>query len=128
MRAISACVLGVLICAGTSQAQDDNAKKILGKWEITKASGNAEKGSIIEFGKDGKMTGTIKYQGQEVKFEGTYKLDKDKLDVKLKVMDNEVEEKLTIKKLTDDALELEDKDAKTDELKKVKDTKDKKDK
>jgi uncharacterized protein (TIGR03066 family) len=125
MKAISAFVLGVLVFASTGAAQDDNDKKIVGKWEITKAGGQAEKGSIIEFGKDGKLSGTIKFQGQDVTFSGKYKLAKDKLDLNLKVGDMEVDESLTVKKLTDDTMELEDKDKKVDELKKVKDKKDK---
>lgn len=123
MKKFSALMLGVLVLAGTSRAQDDNAKKIVGKWEITKAAGGAPVGSIIEFTKDGKMSAAIKIEGMEIKLEGTYKLEKDKLEVKLKTPDMTIEETLTIKKLTDDAMELEDKDKKTDELKKVKDKK-----
>lgn len=126
MRKLSALVLGVLVLSGTASAQDDNAKKIVGKWEITKAAGGAPAGSIIEFTKDGKMSALIKMDGNEIKLDGTYKLEKEKLSVSLKLPDGgTIDEALTIKKLTDDAMELEDKDKKIDELKKVKEKKEK---
>ena len=125
MKKFSALVLGVLILSGSATAQDDNAKKIVGKWEITKAGGGAPVGSVIEFTKDGKMNAVIKLEGMEIKMDGTYKLEKEKLSVTLKTPDMTVEETLTIKKLTDEAMELEDKDKKIDELKKVKDKKEK---
>jgi uncharacterized protein (TIGR03066 family) len=119
MKKLTALVLGVLVLAGTATAQDDTAKKIVGKWEITKAGGQAEAGSVIEFAKDGKLTATVKVQGTDIKGEGTYKLDKDKLAIKLKIGDTDVEETLTVKEVTDKVLKLEDKDKKVDELKKL---------
>ena len=119
MKKLTALVLGVLVLAGTATAQDDYAKKIVGKWEMTKAGGQAGVGSVIEFGKDNKLSGSIKIGEESVKFDGSYKLDKEKVTVKLKVMDTEVEETLTIKELTDKVLKLEDKDKKVDELKKL---------
>ena len=56
----------------------------------------------------------------EVKLDGTYKVEKDKLTVKIKIGDQNIEETATIKKLTDDALEIEDKDKKVDVFKKKK--------
>jgi len=122
MKSLCAAALGVavLVFAGTAQAQDDNAKKIVGSWELTKAGGDLPVGSIVEFTKDGKLTAVVKADGQEIKFEGTFKVEKEKLIVKLKVGDQNVEETVTIKKLTEDALELEDKDKKTDTFKKKK--------
>ena len=125
MKKLSALVLGVLVLAGSATAQDDNAKKIVGKWEITKAGGGAPVGTIIEFTKDNKVAATIKNEGMEIKLDGTYKIDKDKIELKLKAGDMNIDETLTIKKLTEDVLELEDKDKKIDELKKVKEKKEK---
>ena len=51
---------------------------------------------------------------------GTYKVEKDKLTVKIKLGEQNIEETATIKKLTDDALETEDKDKKVDVFKKKK--------
>ena len=110
----------LIVCAGTAQGQDDNAKKIVGMWEITKAGGDLPAGTTIEFTKDGKLNAVIKADGMEVKLDGTYKVEKDKLTVKIKVADQNIEETATIKKLTDDALEIEDKDKKVDVFKKKK--------
>ena len=39
MKAVFAAVLGVavVVSAGSARAQDDNAKKIVGVWEVTKS-------------------------------------------------------------------------------------------
>jgi uncharacterized protein (TIGR03066 family) len=125
MKKLAALVLGVLVLAGSATAQDDNDKKIVGKWEITKAGGGAPVGSVIEFTKDGKLGGSVKLNDKELKLEGTYKVTKDKLELKIKVDGMDHDETLTIKKLTDEVMELKDKDDKIDELKKVKDKKEK---
>jgi uncharacterized protein (TIGR03066 family) len=122
MKSVFAGLLGValVVCAGTAQGQADNAKKIVGAWELAKAGGELPAGSIIEFTQDGKLKATIKADGMELKLDGTYKVEKDKLTVKIKVGDQTMEETATIKKLTDDALEIEDKDKKVDVFKKKK--------
>jgi uncharacterized protein (TIGR03066 family) len=128
MRTICAIALGVCVVAfaGTARAQDDNAKKIVGTWVVEKSGGDLPAGSSIEFTKDGKLNAAVKLEGMEIKLQGTYKLDKDKLTVKVKVEGmGEIEETATIKKLTDDTLELEDKDKKVDVFKKKKEKKDK---
>jgi uncharacterized protein (TIGR03066 family) len=99
---------------------DDFPKLIVAKWEISKAGGEAPAGTVLEFSKDNNVTVVMKMDGKEVEFKGTYKLDKDKLTVKMKYGEVEGEEKLTIKKLTDDAMELEDMKGGVDVLKKKK--------
>jgi len=120
MNRLFALALGglIVLTAGFATAQDDNAKKIVGKWEITKSGSDLPTGSTVDFAKDGKLTAVIK--GEDTKLEGTYKVEKDKLTVKLKVADQTIEETVTITKLTDDELELKDKDAKVDVFKKSK--------
>jgi uncharacterized protein (TIGR03066 family) len=122
MKALCAAVLGVcvVVSAGSARPDDDNAKKIIGVWEVTKSSGDLPAGTTIEFTKDGKLMAVIKADGQEVKLDGTYKVEKDKLTVKVKIGDQSLEETATIKKLTDEALEIEDKDKKVDVFKKKK--------
>jgi uncharacterized protein (TIGR03066 family) len=122
MKGVFAGLLGVVmvVVAGTAQAQDDNAKKIVGIWEVAKAGGDLPAGSTIEFTNDGKLNAVVKVEGMEVKLDGTYKVEKEKLTVKIKVADQNIEETATIKKLTDDALEIEDKDKKVDVFKKKK--------
>jgi uncharacterized protein (TIGR03066 family) len=122
MKAVLAGLLGVVMVgfATMAQAQDDNAKKIVGVWEVAKAGGDLPAGSTIEFTKDGMLKAVVKVEGMEVKLDGTYKVEKEKLTVKIKVADQNIEEVATIKKLTDDALEIEDKDKKVDVFKKKK--------
>ncbi len=105
--------------AGFSQAADvdEYAKKIVGIWEVTKSESDLPAGTTVEFTKDGKLSVIIK---DDMKFSGTYKLDKDKLNVKLTAEGQTIEETSTITKLTDDALELKDKDKKVDVFKKKK--------
>jgi uncharacterized protein (TIGR03066 family) len=122
MKAVLAGLLGVVMVgfATMAQAQDDNAKKIVGVWEVAKAGGDLPAGSTIEFTKDGMLKAVVKVEGMEVKLDGTYTVAKEKLTVKIKVADQNIEEVATIKKLTDDALEIEDKDKKVDVFKKKK--------
>ncbi|MBY0512484.1 MAG: hypothetical protein K2P78_01065 [Gemmataceae bacterium] len=120
MKIVSAVALGVLVlglATGTAKAQDDYAKKIVGKWVIDKSSGDLPPGTKIEFTKDGKLAAMLKVDTQELKIEGSYKIEKDKITVKLKVGDQTVEETATITKLDDKVLEIKDKDDKVDSFK-----------
>ena len=121
MRTLCAALLGtvMVVCAGAARAEDDNSKKIVGVWEVTKSGGDLPVGTTIEF-KDGKIAAVIKSPDGDLKLDGTYKIEKDQLTVKVKIGDQNVEETATIKKLTDDALEIEDKDKKVDVFKKKK--------
>lgn len=120
MKALSAFVAVVLVCASVGRAaDDDNAKKIIGKWEISKSE-DLPAGTTVEFTKDGKVIATAKVEGKEVKLEGTYKVEKDKLTSKITVNGKTVEDTDDIVKLTDDTLELRDKDKKVTTLKKKK--------
>jgi uncharacterized protein (TIGR03066 family) len=122
MRALCVAVLGVAMamCAGTARAQDDNGKKIVGVWEVTKSASMIPIGSTLEFTKDNKLTLIIKDGASETKYDGTYKIEKEKLSVKISLDGQTNEETVTVKKLTDDALEVEDKDKKVDVFKKKK--------
>jgi uncharacterized protein (TIGR03066 family) len=116
MKTLCAGVLGVCMAAfaGAAAAQDDNAKKIVGAWEVAKQTGDLPVGTVVEFLKDGKLSVVIKQGADDLKLAGTYKVEKDKLNVTLTVGDDKHEEAYVIKKLTDDALEVEDKDKKTE--------------
>ncbi len=122
MKSLCAAILGVcvVVFAGTAKAQDDNAKKLVGVWIVEKSGSELPAGSSIEFTKDGKLNAVIKDAGGDMKFDGTYKLDKEKILVKITINNETVEETVTIKKLTDDTLEVEDKDKKVDVFKKKK--------
>jgi uncharacterized protein (TIGR03066 family) len=123
MRTLCAALLGVcvVVFAGTARADDDdNAKKLLGVWVIDKSGSMLPEGSTVEFIKDGKLKVILKDKSGDMNFSGTYKLAKDKLTTIVNLMGKDVEDILTIKKLTDEALEVEDKDGTVDTFKKKK--------
>jgi uncharacterized protein (TIGR03066 family) len=122
MKRLSTLALGVVVLAlaGSASAQDDYGKKIVGKWKVTKSDADVPAGTVIEFTKDGKLSAVIKIENQELKVEGTYKIEKDKLLTKVKIGDQTHDDTDTIKKLTDTDLELEDSDKKITVLKKEK--------
>jgi uncharacterized protein (TIGR03066 family) len=122
MRTLSALGLAVLLCVagGAFARQDDNAKKIVGTWEVTKSEVPALTGAVVEFTKDNKLVITVKAKDKEVKVEGTYKVEKDKLMTKITFNNKTEEDTDDIVKLTDDALELRDKDKKVTTFKKKK--------
>jgi uncharacterized protein (TIGR03066 family) len=97
-----------------------NKDKIVGVWELTKGDA-APVGSTVEFTKDGKMLVNVKDGDKTVKHEGTYTIDKDSITSVLKIDGQETKSTVTIKKLTDKELVVEEKDqknVKTDEFKK----------
>ena len=91
----------------------------MGAWRSPK-TGDLPEGTVVEFQKEVKLVVLLKEDGKDMKLEGTYKIEKEKLNVTITVMGEKHEEALTIKKLTDDTLELEDKDKKTETFKKKK--------
>jgi len=122
MRTLCAVVLGAVAVgaggfAAADDAKDDFAKKIVGKWEITKAGGDVGPGSTLEFAKDGKFVMVVKDGDKTNTLKGSYKIAKDKLTVTLKTDDTAFDQTLTIKKLTDDDMELLDENNMTDVLK-----------
>src|SRR5687767_4922434 len=95
MKALSAFALALLmsVAVGSASAADDHAKKIVGTWEVTKnESGDVPVGGTAEFTKDGKLIVAGKKDGKEVKAEGTYKIEKDKLLTKFTVNGKDIEE------------------------------------
>jgi uncharacterized protein (TIGR03066 family) len=107
--------------AAHAEEKTDLKKQLVGKWEVTKAAPNSlEVGTVIEYTADGKFTMSAKLDGKEMKFNGTYTIEKDGFVFKMKFMDMEISEKITIKKISDTELESADKDGKTVTFKKVK--------
>ena len=100
----------------------DDPDKIVGAWEVTKASeGTVPVGGTMEFTKDGKAKVTAKKDGTEITHEATYTIAGDKLTLTHKKGDEERKLALTIKKLTATELMLADeKDGKTVEFKRKK--------
>lgn len=119
MKAFCAGVLGLaMVFAVSGTAKADDVAKLLGKWEVTKSSGETPVGTVVDFQKDGKMTASVTLEGKEVKLTGTYKLDGKKLKINLMLNDQKIEHEFTPKFKSDTELELEDNDKKVDTLKK----------
>ena len=128
MRVLLGMGLVLALACGVTAADDEkiDAKKLIGKWEPK----DPKKGEAMkmEFTKDGKLVVTGDLGGKELKLDGTYKVDGNKLSFKLKFMDAEIEETVTITKLTDEEMVGKDKEGKTEAFKKVKEEKKEKEK
>lgn len=108
-------VILALTCSATAAQNKIDGAKLVGKWEpVTPKKGEV---MVMEFTKDGKITITGE---KDLKIEGTYKLDGDKLALNVKFMDVEIKEVVTLTKLTDTEMEGKDKEGKAESFKKVK--------
>ena len=106
----------LLLSPSTSLMEDKiDAKLLLGKWEPEKKPDNADK-VVVEYKKEGKLTVEVEAQGMKLNFEGTYKLDGDKLEVKIDFNGNEQVQNRKITKLTKDEMVTND-DEKKEERK-----------
>jgi uncharacterized protein (TIGR03066 family) len=129
---LAACVAaGVLFGVAAAQDKKDpkkddkkvDAVKLLGRWELTRSTLDPRpKSAIVEFTKDNKVTVAVTAgNGKEDKYTGTYKVDGDKLTVKLTIPgETDQEDTDTIQTLTDEKLLLIDKDKKETEFAKKK--------
>jgi uncharacterized protein (TIGR03066 family) len=120
MKGIRLVAAGVLFfsLALVGAAGTDNAKKIVGLWEVTKSEG-APPGATVEFTKDGKLKVRAKLGDKELNIDGTYKVEGDKLDVTLMFDGKTIKETNKIKKLTEQQMILEDEKGKVEEFKRI---------
>jgi uncharacterized protein (TIGR03066 family) len=88
-------------------------KKLMGKWEPKEGK------VLIEFADKGKLVLSVDANGKGQKFEGTYKLDGNRLEIDI-LIDKQQKETLTVKKLTDDELVTTDSKGKEETLKRKK--------
>jgi len=120
MRFVLGSVVILAMMSGLAAADDPiDAKKLIGKWELTEA----KKGQslTLEFREGKKITVVVGTGANEVKLDGTYNVyENNKMDVVLKFMGEDIKESLIIKKLADDELITEDSKGKTETLKKTK--------
>ena len=106
MRAILGCAVVLVACFGVvadEKKEAIDAKKLVVKWETEKKEGTAY---AIQFTKDGRVTVVVTVDGKESKFEGTYKVDGNRVTVTAKADDQEQTMTRTVAKLTDDELVL----------------------
>jgi len=117
---LAACIL-LSPSINALEEKADNAKKIVGTWELTKTESPDLKDAkvTVVFAKDGKLRVTVEVKDMKVVMNGTYKVDGDKLKTTIKEGDKEQSETDTIKTLTEDKLVTVDKKKQTDEFKRV---------
>lgn len=115
-------LIGLMILAPMSGVAEDkiDAKLLLGKWEPEKKPDNADK-VVVEYKEGGKLSVEVEAQGMKLNFEGTYKVDGNKLEVKIDFNGNEQIQNRKITKLTKDELVTNDDEKKEErKYKKVK--------
>jgi uncharacterized protein (TIGR03066 family) len=125
LRLLLAGVMAVTLTAGTQaekkEEKKDTAKLLGGTWEVVKAApGTLPVGSIMEFGKEGKLKLSVKAEGKEHQLDATYKVDGNKIALTVSLGDEEKKQILTIKKISQSDLSFEDEDGKSAELKRKK--------
>src|SRR5436190_6290475 len=99
---ISLFAAAILCLVGFARAEEkvDYAKLVVGKWEVTKAdAGTVPPGALVEFTKDGKLKVAAKKGDEEVKIDGTYTVEKNKLSMTMKVGTDEKKKTITIVKI-----------------------------
>jgi uncharacterized protein (TIGR03066 family) len=112
--------LVLVLSFGVSAADEKiDAKKLVGKWEMT---GEKKKAKVtVEFTADGKMHVAVSFgDDKELKIEGTYKVEGNKIHQTVKIMDKEEMRTVTVTKLTDDELEGENDKGEKATFKKIK--------
>lgn len=111
-------VAAVLFAVGTVRGDTkDYPKLIVGKWKVTKADPNTVPvGAVFEFLADGKLKFRFMQEGQELAFEGTYKLDGSKFTITVTFGDEDKSQEVEITKLDQKSLFLIDPDKQSVEL------------
>lgn len=111
----------VLVAGGTTVGQDSkdkvDAKLLVGKW--TPDDELKRDKMIIEFTKDGKLAIGVKFGEKELKIDGTYKVDGNKITVKMAFMGEEKSEVMTVNTLNKTTLVTTDEKGKKDTLVRV---------
>jgi uncharacterized protein (TIGR03066 family) len=118
MKALCAAVVGLvaLALAGAARADEANEAKLVGKWEVTKSTGETPVGTVLEFAKGGALTATLTLDGKELKLSGKYTFDGKKLSVDLKLNEQQHKHDFAVA-LKGETIELEDAEKKVDTLK-----------
>ncbi len=114
----SIALLGLASAAWADEPKnDDTVTKLLGKWEVAKATDESLVGAFVTFEKGGKVSLVKKVDDKETKLDGTYRIEKGKLISEI----GGNTDTNTIKKLTATALDLENEESRaTTVLKKTK--------
>jgi uncharacterized protein (TIGR03066 family) len=121
MKPLSVIAVGLALLLPAALAaddkKDDKVAKLLGTWEITNT---VNRGGTNSFNKDGKLVLAQKNsEGTELKFGGTYKVEGDKLVYDVNIINEHLSRTETIKKLTDNELDLVNRDGEVTSFKKI---------
>jgi uncharacterized protein (TIGR03066 family) len=127
LGAALAVALAVTAAPADDKAEKIDGRKLVGKWRPTGKNVAEGVKAVIEFTKDGKIAIEMEKGDQRKSVKGAYKLTGDKLALSLDRGGKEDKETMTVTKLTDDDLVMEDPKGKVDTFKRVKEA-DKKDK
>jgi uncharacterized protein (TIGR03066 family) len=115
---LAVCLVFVLLGEGR-RAESQNADKLVGTWKLVKAAGKEPKGDMtLTFTKDGKLAFTMKLGDKEVKADGTFKLDGDKITSVTRFGGKEMTEVHTIQTLNETTLITKDSKGEVTEFKK----------
>jgi uncharacterized protein (TIGR03066 family) len=125
MNVLRVLAAGLILCvlAAGIRADDekDNAKLVVGKWKVDKASPNTFPiGTVLDLSKEDKVKVLGKRDDKEFVHEGTYKLDADKIVITVKVEGQEQQHILTITKIGDKVMVTDHKGGGTIEFMKEK--------
>ena len=100
-------LLTLLSVSACGEKKADNAKLALGTWDVTKThDGGPPKGGVVEFTKDGKIKVSGEQEGKKQVFEGTYKIEGNKLTWHLGTWEPGAEQVFKIKVRLDRDLSL----------------------
>lgn len=118
MKALCAVAVGLAMCALASavRADEANEAKLVGKWEVTKTTGETPVGTVVEFGKGGALTVQLTIDGKELKLNGKYGFDGKKLSIDVKLNEQQHKHEFAVA-LKGETIELEDAEKKVDTLK-----------
>jgi uncharacterized protein (TIGR03066 family) len=102
-------LVGLLLLTPAGVPVDDkiDAKLLVGKWEPESRPDGVDK-MVVEFTKDNKVTLDIEAQGNKQKIEGTYKVDGNKISIKIMREGQEIDQTRKITKLTENELVTKD--------------------
>jgi uncharacterized protein (TIGR03066 family) len=114
-------VIGIALALTASSSADTKnyPKLIVGKWKVMKADeGTVPEGAVFEFAADGKLKFHYSADGQNLAFDGTYKLDGSKFTITVQFSKDEGRsQQVEIKSLDQTTLTLIDAEKKIVQLK-----------
>jgi uncharacterized protein (TIGR03066 family) len=122
LRSLALIALICCMSAAAVNAQEKNAKLLLGTWVVTKSAGagSMPEGTIVEFGAGGKLKLTVDIKGKELVINANYTVEGDKFTIIEKKGTETRMQAVKIKKITGDQLITENEQGKEVELKRKK--------